>query len=138
MLRSHNVLTSSQKCSNIGSNIFQATLAIKDRIVQLKMNKRKGKLISFDLDHAFDRVDQRFLFSTMRALGLNTSIVDLLSRIAAASSSRLLINGHLSAFLPIEQSVRQGDPLSIHLFVLYLHPLLRHLEQVCGTDLIVA
>jgi hypothetical protein len=34
--------------------------------------------------------------------------------------------------------VRQGDPLSMHLFVLYLQPLLKQLEQVCGTELIVA
>lgn len=138
ILRMHGVLTGSQKCSNTGRNIFQATLSVKDRIARLKAGKQKGKLISFDLDHAFDRVDQRFLFKTMRALGFNTALVGLLSCIAAASSSRLLINGHLSAPFPIQRSVRQGDPLAMHLFVIYLHPLLRRLEQVCGADLIVA
>lgn len=138
VLRVHNVLTSSQKCSNSGRNIFQATLAVKDRIAQLKASGQRGKLVSFDLDHAFDRVDQSFLFNTMRNLGFHLAFVDLLSRIATHSSSRLLINGHLSAPFPIQCSVRQGDPLSMHLFVLYLHPLLRRLEQVCGTDLIVA
>lgn len=138
VMRSHSVLTQSQKCSNAGRNIFQATLAVKDRIAQLKGNRRKGKLVAFDLEHAFDRVDHRFLFNTMRSLGFNTHLVDLLSRIATASSSRLLINGHLSAPFPIERSVRQGDPLSMHLFVLYLYPLLLRLEQVCGADLVVA
>jgi hypothetical protein len=138
VLRTHSVLTDSQKCSNAGRNIFQATLAIKDRIAQLKINRNKGKLVSFDLDHAFDRVNQRFLFHTMRTLGFNTALVDLLSRIATASSSRLLINGRLSSPFPIQRSVRQGDPLSMHLFVLYLHPLLRKLGQICGSDLIVA
>lgn len=138
VMRTHSVLTNSQKCSNPGRNIFQATLAIKDRIAQLKGNQRKGKLVAFDLEHAFDRVDHRFLFVTMRGLGFNTAMVDLLSCIAVASSSRLLINGHLSAPFPIQRSIRQGDPLSMHLFVLYLHPLLKRLEQVCGADSIVA
>lgn len=127
VLRTHGVLTSSQKFSNASRNIFQATLAIKDRIAQMKANRVRGKLVSFDLDHAFDRIDQRFLFKTMRALGFRTAFVDLLSRIAAAASSRLLIHGHLSAAFPIERSVRQEDPLSMHLFVLYLHPLLKRL-----------
>lgn len=138
VMRAHSVLTRSQKCSNTGRNIFQATLAVKDRVAQLKGNHRKGKLVAFDLEHAFDRVDHHFLFNTMRDLGFNTALIDLLSRIAAASSSRLLINGRLSAPFAIERSVRQGDPLSMHLFVLYLHPLLRKLEQVCGDDLVVA
>lgn len=138
VLRNHNVLTRSQKCSNAGRNIFQATLAVKDRIAQMKANGQKGKLISFDLDHAFDRVNQSFLFTTMRNLGFNAAFVDLLSCIATHSTSRLLINGHLSAPFPIQRSVRQGCPIAMHCFVLYLHPLLRRLEQVCGTDLIVA
>lgn len=138
VMLAHNVLTDSQKCSNGRRNIFQATLAVKHRIAQLKSNRQCGKLIGFDLDHAFDRVDHGFLFNTMRGLGFNTALVDLLSRIAAASSSRLLINGSLSATFPIQRSVRQGDPLSMHLFVIYLHPLLRRLKQVCGRDLIVA
>lgn len=57
VLRTHSVLTRSQKCSNVGGNIFQATLNLKDRIAQLKANGRQGKLISFDLDHAFDRIN---------------------------------------------------------------------------------
>lgn len=138
LLRTHSVLTNSQKCSNAGRNIFQATFAIKDTIAQLKTNGKKGKLVSFDLDHAFDRVDQNFLFNTMRALGFNTVLIELLSRIAAFSSSRLLINGLLLSLFPKQRSVRQGDPLSMHLFVLYLHPLLCRSEQVCGTDLTVA
>ena len=138
VMRSHNILTGSQKCSNGGRNIFQATLAIKDKIAQLKANRQKGKLVSFDLDHAFDRVDQQFLFTTMRALGFNAALLELLSRIATSSSSRLLINGHLSTPFPIQRSVRQGDPISMHLFVLYLHPLLHRLGEVCGNDLIVA
>lgn len=138
VLRSHNILTASQKCSNSKRNIFQATLAIKDRIAQMKANGRCGKLISFDLDHAFDRVDHGFLFHTMRSLGFDAALVNLLAHIAESSSSRLLINGSLSAPFPIQRSVRQGDPLSMHLFVLYLHPLLRQLEQACEGNLIVA
>lgn len=56
----NNILSGAQKCSNGRHNIFQATLSIKDRISYLKERRLRGKLISFDLDHAFDR---RFLFA---------------------------------------------------------------------------
>lgn len=138
VLRAHRILGEAQKCGNADKNIFQATLAIKDRIAQLIRRKQKGKLISFDLEQAFDRVSRRFLSRTMSSLGLNERMITLLSTIAERSSSRMMVNGHLSQPLPIQRSVRQGDPLSMCLFVIYLHPLLQRLERVCDGDLIVA
>ncbi|XP_062558021.1 uncharacterized protein LOC134222893 [Armigeres subalbatus] len=139
IMDAHRVLSNGQKCLNTKRNIFQATLAVKDRIANLRHHRsRLGKLISFDLENAFDRVRHSFLFETMRSLGFNEELISLLSNIASRSTSRLLINGHLSRSFEITRSVRQGDPLSMHLFVLYLHPLVCRLEQVCGDDLLVA
>lgn len=138
VMKTHHILSDAQKCSNADNNIFQAILSLKDRIAQLAARKQAGKLVSYDLDHAFDRVRHTFLYENMRSLGINPELIALLSRISSLSSSRLLINGHLTAAFPIERSVRQGDPISMHLFVLYLHPLIASLERVCGTDLIVA
>lgn len=140
IFREHSLINNSQKCSNGNRTIFQATLSIKDKLACLRANKRKGKLISFDLDHAFDRVDRRFLFRTMISLGFKPEFVELLSKIGSQSYSRMLINGHLSPAFHIQRSVRQGDPLSMHLFVLYLFPLLSRLEQLLNgpDDLLVA
>lgn len=138
VMKTHGVLSNGQKCSNSERNIFQATLALKDRIASLRHHRRAGKLISFDLENAFDRVRHSFLFGTMCSLGFNQELIALLSRIASRSTSRLLINGHLFRSFEIRRSVRQGDPLSMHLFVLYLAPLLCRLEQACGNDLLVA
>ncbi|XP_055631125.1 uncharacterized protein LOC129771473 [Toxorhynchites rutilus septentrionalis] len=86
----------------------------------------------------FDAVKSYVLVYGCPQAGINSQLVELLRRIAALSSSRLLINGRMTASFPIERSVRQGDPISMHLFVLYLHPLLVSLERVCDNDLIVA
>lgn len=139
ILKESEVLSPSQKCSNSGKNIYQATLAIKDRIVKMRESKTKGKLISFDLDHAFDRVDHRFLFRTMLSMGINPTLIDLFSAVYARAKSKLLINGHLSPEIQIKRSVRQGDPLSMLLFVLYLQPLVHRLDQICDgqDDLVV-
>lgn len=138
VMKLHGILSDGQKCSNAERNIFQATLSIKDRLAQLISRREKAKIISYDLDHAFDRVRTAFLHQTMRSLGFDRRFVDLLACIADRSTSRLLVNGHLSPAFPIQRSVRQGDPISMHLFVLYLHPLVSRLERVCGDDLLVA
>lgn len=138
VMKVHHILSDAQKCANPGRNIFQGTLALKDRIAQMVQCKQRGKLISFDLDHAFDRVRHSYLYRTMHSLGLNPELVNLLARISDLSSSRILVNGHLSTPFRVQRSVRQGDPISMHLFVLFLHPLLRNIEQICGQDIVVA
>ncbi|XP_055633962.1 uncharacterized protein LOC129774269 [Toxorhynchites rutilus septentrionalis] len=104
VMREHHVLIEGQKCSNSERNIFQATLALKDRIASLRRDRRAGMLISFDLDHAFDHVRHSFLFQTMRSFGFNDDFIALLTRIASRSASRLLINGHRSRSFEIQRS----------------------------------
>ena len=104
-------------------------------MIDLQRKRKCGKLISFDLSHAFDRVNRNFLFKTMLSLGFHPRLVGLLRTIGERSASRILINGHLSPSFPIQRSVRQGDPLSMHLFILYLQPLITRLEGICcGQD----
>lgn len=56
-MRHYSVLSNEQrKCSNAVRNIFQATLALQDRIVSLRHRRHSGKFINWDLDNAFDRV----------------------------------------------------------------------------------
>lgn len=66
---------------------------------------------------------------------MNSDFIALLSKIMDCSHSRILINGHLSNEIKIERSVRQGDPIAMHLFVIYLHPLVEKLVEICAGDL---
>lgn len=123
------VLSDHQKCSNGRRTIFEATCRITDKIAQLRHSRRSALLVSFDLDHAFDRVNHRFLRETMLRMNFNPQFVNLLGTIWSQSFSRILVNGHLTQEFKINRSVRQGDPLSMHLFVLYLQPLLDEIVQ---------
>lgn len=118
------VLSKHQKCSNGKRSIFEATNRIYDRICQLKHLRKSALLVSFDFDHAFDRVSHSFLSQTMERMNFNPNFVRLLATMWGQSYSKILINGHLTQEFKINRSVRQGDPLSMYLFVLYLQPLL--------------
>lgn len=123
------VLSDHQKCSNGKRSIFEATSRIFDKMCQLKHQRKNALLVSFDLDHAFDRVDHTFLKETLIRMNFNPQFVHLLATIWSRSFSKILINGHLTQEFQIKRSVRQGDPLSMHLFVLYLQPLLDAIKQ---------
>jgi hypothetical protein len=45
------------------------------------------------------------------------------------ATASVQINGSLAGSIPIRCGVRQGCPLSVALFALYLHPLIRALED---------
>lgn len=118
------VLSTNQKCSNGRRNIFEANARTLDRICQLKETNGNALLLAFDFDHAFDRVDYGFIASTMEKMNFNPNLINILMQFARNSFSKILINGHLSQEIRINRSVRQGDPLSMLLFVIYLQPLL--------------
>lgn len=129
------LVSSNQKCANPRRNIFEATCSIRDRIVELQHKKRKALLVSFDMEKAFDRVEPRFLYNTLRKMNLNAGFVSFLEKVRDVSFSKVLINGTLSREVKIERSVRQGDPLSMHLFVLYIEPLLQKIIHSCSDNL---
>jgi Reverse transcriptase (RNA-dependent DNA polymerase) len=52
------------------------------------------------------------------------------------ATSQVLVNGFLSKEISIKKSVRQGCPLSMVLFVLYIEPLLRAIDnEIEGVEL---
>lgn len=124
------VLSGRQKCSNGRRNIFEATARILDRLCELNEHRRSSLLVAFDFDHAFDRVDHKFLKNTMQKMNFNGGLIDLLMDCYGKSHSRVLVNGKLTREIKIRRSVRQGDPLSMILFVIHLQPLLDKLSEL--------
>lgn len=128
------LLSNTQKCSNGSKTIFEATCGIRDKILEINLKKKKGVLISFDLEKAFDRVNYGFLLRTLSKMGINNRFVEFIKISQENTFSRILINGNLSESIRIERSVRQGDPLAMILFCLYLEPLLQKLNRICEVD----
>lgn len=90
------VLSRHQKCSNGKRNIFEATTKILDKISELKFGGQSSMLVSFDMDHAFDRVKHSFLFRVLEQMNFNPRLIEFLRKITRNSYSRILVNGILS------------------------------------------
>lgn len=84
----------------------------------------KGALVSVDLQKAFDKVDHNYLWKVLRKFNLPEMLIECIQNLYRNAYSKIQFNGFLTNDIKINCSVRQGCPLSMLLFVLYVEPLL--------------
>ncbi|CAM4560726.1 unnamed protein product [Caretta caretta] len=93
----------------------------------LELGQRYGlsfALLSLDQEKAFDRVDHRYLLSTLQAFGLGPQFVGFLRVLYASTECLVKLNWTLSEPVSFRRGVRQGCPLSGQLCALAIEPFL--------------
>lgn len=110
-------------CTDNLKDIRRILLRAKDTV------KFKGALVSVDLQKAFDKVNHNYLWKVLRKFGFPDSLIDCIKNLYANATSKVLFNGFLTEDIRILSSVRQGCPLSMILFILYIEPLLREIDD---------
>ncbi|KAL9698886.1 hypothetical protein quinque_002327 [Culex quinquefasciatus] len=78
------------------------------------------------------RIEITAILNEMKNGRMREDCTEGLAQGMQSASTRILINGQLSGAFNVRRSVRQGDPLSMLLFVVYLQPLLEKLVQICN------
>jgi hypothetical protein len=85
-----------------------------------KMKDKKGLMtIKVDLKKAYED----FIKETMLEIGLPRRMVDLIMACIKSSTLSVLWNGYLSDSFKPFRGIRQEDPLSPYIFMLYLEKL---------------
>lgn len=118
-------------CELIGEH---QTCGIKGRSIQTNVHVARSVLdfctdkesqvaiIQIDLQKAFDRVDHEFLFDILSHVGVGKIILEAVKMSYTGCYTRLIINNATTRRIPVASSVRQGCPMSLSLFGLYLEP----------------
>ena len=92
-------------------------------------------IIGFDLEKAYDLVNRDVLWTTMATMGYPTEFIGWLKALYSIVELCPLNGSTFVGSITDVQSVRQGCPLSVHLFALYIEPLLCRLAtRVTGVN----
>jgi len=124
VLKDH--LHTSQFCGVPGNSILEAAALVRDAIAHSETSGSPLCVLTLDFQHAFDRISHHYLFQILHRYGISEWFIERLHAIYENARASVQINGTLTGPIPI-QSV--GCPLSMILYALCLHPLLRTLED---------
>lgn len=114
-----------------GRNIHDNSI-ISQEIMHYRHKKKglKGFMaIKADLAKAFNRVEWSSLTCVLKQFGFNNQFINWISECISTASMHFLINGSLFGNLKPSRGIRQDDPMSPFLFVLYIKILSRHIAK---------
>ena len=85
--------------------------------------------MSLDLFKAYDMVNLSYLQSVMKAMNIPDVFIYWVLMLHVGAKTRILLD-FVSKPINLTFSVRQGDPIAMILFLLYVEPLLLCMEEV--------
>ncbi|KAL1914348.1 uncharacterized protein VTP21DRAFT_8987 [Calcarisporiella thermophila] len=95
-----------------------------------KIEETRGKLVHLDNEKAYDRIDREWLIQSLQAFGFSEKYTRLIKPIYMNNQASLILSNHLTTPFPVNQGIRQGDPLSPLLYNIAIEPLLIKLKSV--------
>lgn len=110
-------------------NIYGNIRSALDILEITRREKIPGIILAIDFEKAFDTVSRSFLFKTLDKFGLGPNFVQWIKVFYNNSTSCVINNGTTSAYFPIQQGVRQGDPISAYLFIMVVEIMAEKIRQ---------
>ena len=110
----------------IGDN----TRLLYDTINRCEM-ENKGLIIVLDFAKAFDTIEWSYIYSCMEMFGYGDKSITMVKLLHNESTSVVENNGNFSNNIPLSRGCRQGDPISLYIFVLCAE-ILSHCIRECG------
>ena len=103
------------------------------------ISKKRGKegymVLKIDLEKAYDKLEWSFIRDMLYRINLPMNLIDITMSCISTVSTLILVNGDaLDPIYPL-RGIRQGDPLSPYLFILYMEFLGQLVEEKCRENL---
>ena len=109
-----------------GKNILFGINDILSSILSIKEKKLGACLVSLDFFKAYDRVCISYLLKVMRKMNFGSCFVSWIKMLHDGAQTSFILKTVTEAIF-LTFSIRQGDPIAMILFIIYIEPLLVHL-----------
>ena len=117
------ILSSGQLCSQKDKNILFGITNILSSIEYVNYKGLSAAVASYDMDHAFDRAYIPYIVKVLRCMGFGEKFIRIIIDSHTDITTRFILNG-LTEAIKLTFSFRQGDPISMILYLIYIEPLL--------------
>ena len=107
-----------------GKQISELNCLIRDILEEMENGDDDNFFVRFDFAKAFDSLNHNFLYQCLAKMNFPESFIDFLKKLNKNAVSKVMINGHLSKAFKLLRGSRQGDPLSLYIFIIVLNALL--------------
>ena len=111
-----------------GRNIQNHNHLIRDLITLAHDRQDSNLILSIDQEKAFDRVSHDWMIRVIEKCNFGPNFTKWIRILYSNPTSHILVNHTLSEAFELGRGVRQGDPLSMMLYVLSLEPLLESIR----------
>ncbi|TYK19523.1 reverse transcriptase [Cucumis melo var. makuwa] len=124
-------ISSNQSAFILGRSIIENILLCQELVGGYHLNSGKPRCtLKVDLQKAYDSVNWDFLFGLQISISTPLKFVSWISACVTSPMFSIMINGSLEGFFHGRKGVRQGDPLSLFLFVMVMEVLSRMLNKI--------
>ena len=118
-----NIISNEQKGFLKNRYIGENIRTIYDVIEYLEQKNKVGLLLLIDFEKAFDSVEWNYINKVLKAFNFGPQFIAWFNILYKNSCSCVINNGFFSEFFTLGRSCRQGDPLSLYLFILAIEPM---------------
>ena len=119
-----------QKAYVEGNVIGSCIINLLNMMHHVNEKQKASLILLIDFRKAFDSIDHTFISTVLEELGFGQDVVKWISIFFDSREAYILLGGHLSKRILLEQGVPQGDVISPYIFIVAVEILL---IKICHT-----